>query len=222
MTKKTLSIFAALDRSGSMSGEKWTNAIASFNDYVKGLQDEKIEGEITLVAFDSINVPNAVNAQGQTFQSYKSNEKIRLENIVTAQSIAYFTPIDSNVLSPSGMTPLYDAAAHVMDLALANNADRTVVVIMTDGMENTSKEYTAATIKNKVKILTLLKWEVIFLGANFDVAQYTASAGLEMTKMRNFDLNDLNQRKGMTASFVMNSSTYATTGAAMDMTLDAK
>ena len=70
MTKKNLSIFAALDRSGSMFGEKWTNAIASFNDYVKGLQNEKIEGEITVVAFDSITIPDKVT------QTYPQNARL--------------------------------------------------------------------------------------------------------------------------------------------------
>ena len=107
MTKKTFAAFGAIDRSGSMSGEKWTNAIESFNVYVKGLQKEKIEGEVTLVAFDSI--------------TGVLGDQTRLETILDAQSIAYFTPINSNVLSPSGMTPLYDAAANVMDRALERN-----------------------------------------------------------------------------------------------------
>ena len=40
-----LSVFVALDRSGSMSGPAWSNAIDSLNEYIGGLQNEKIEGE---------------------------------------------------------------------------------------------------------------------------------------------------------------------------------
>ena len=198
-----LSVFVALDRSGSMSGEPWTNAIESLNEYIKGLQKEKIEGEITAIAFDSTNTP--------------TGDKVRLEPILENKSIAYFEPISKDVLQPSGMTPLFDAAANVMDRALERNAERTVVVILTDGQENASKEYTQAKIKDKVKLLEAKKWEVIFLGANFDVAAYTQGSGLASTKMRNFDLSNQMQRTAMYTDLTKSTVAYATVGAAMDM-----
>ena len=196
--KNELAVYVALDRSGSMSGERWTHAIDSINDYINGLKKEKIEGTVTVVAFD----------YGQS---------MRLDTIVDDQSIAYYESMKHDIISPSGMTPLYDAAAHVMDLALENNAKRTVVVIMTDGEENSSKEYTQAKIKDKVKLLEKLKWEVIFLGANFDVTRYTAGSGLAMTKMRNVDMSNQWQRTSMTTDLLSNTVAYATVGAAMNM-----
>lgn len=201
-----LSVFVALDRSGSMSGEPWTNAIESLNEYVKGLQKEKIEGEITVIAFDATNTP-----QG---------EKVRLDAILENKSIAYFEPISPNALTPSGMTPLFDAAANVMDRAMERNAERTVVVILTDGHENASKEYTQAKIKDKVKLLESKKWEVIFLGANFDVSSYTAGSGLNSTKMRNFDLCNEAQRAAMYTDLAFSTASYATTGAAMNLSTE--
>jgi uncharacterized protein YegL len=203
-----LSVFVALDRSGSMQGEPWTNAIESLNEYVKNLQKEKIEGDITVVAFDSTSTP--------------SGDKTRLEAILENKSIAYFEPISANVLSPAGMTPLFDAAANVMDRAIERNSERTVVVILTDGHENASKEYTQAKIKDKVKLLEDKKWEVIFLGANFDVATYTQGSGLASTKMRNFDLNNTIQRTAMYTDLAKSTVAYATVGAAMNMTQDTK
>lgn len=198
-----LSVFVALDRSGSMQGEPWTNAIDSLNEYVKGLQKEKIEGDVTIIAFDA---NNQVNGQ-----------KVRLVPIVENQSIAYFEPVAFDVLQPAGMTPLFDAAANVMDRALERNSERTVVVILTDGHENASTEYTQAKIKDKVKTLENKKWEVIFLGANFDVAQYTAGSGLASTKMRNFDLRNDVQRTAMYTDLARSTVAYATVGAAMNM-----
>lgn len=203
MTNNNLSVFVALDRSGSMQGEPWTNAIDSLNEYVKNLQKEKIEGDITIIAFDA---NNQVNGQ-----------KTRLVPIVEEQSIAYFEPIKFDVLQPAGMTPLFDAAADVMDRALERNSERTVVVILTDGHENASTEYTQEKIKDKVKMLEKRKWEVIFLGANFDVASYTAGSGLASTKMRNFDLNNTVQRTAMYTDLSTSTAAYAKTGEAINL-----
>lgn len=195
-----LSVFVALDRSGSMSGPSWTNAIDSLNEYVGGLQNEKIEGDITIIAFDSA-----------------PNMEVRLVPILENKSIAYFEALKPDVLTPSGMTPLYDAAGDVMNRALERNNDRTVVVILTDGAENSSKEYTQDKIKFKVKLLEKKNWEVIFLGANFDVAQYTEQAGLGKGKMRNFDMNDTWQRTSMTSDLTASTTAYATMGEAINL-----
>lgn len=197
---KPLSVYIALDRSGSMGGERWTHAIDSINEYIGGLKKEKIEGTISIVAFD----------YGQS---------MRLVDLVTDQSIAYYEPLPHDCTSPSGMTPLFDAAANVMDRALENNAERTVVVIMTDGEENSSKEYTQAKIKDKVKLLEKLKWEVIFLGANFDVSHYTHGSGLAMTKMRNVDMSNQNARVAMYSDLTASTASYAKSGQAMDMSV---
>ena len=204
---KDLAVFVALDRSGSMGGEKWTNAVDSLNEYVKGLQKEKISGDITIIAFDSDGM-------------FGGNASVRLVPLAESADIAYFEPIDPAVMRPAGGTPLYDAAGHVMNLALDKNSKRTVVVILTDGEENTSKEYTQAKIKEKVKSLEEKKWEVIFLGANFDVAQYTAGSGLASTKMRNFDLNNVGQRTAMYTDLTKSTAAYATVGAAMNLAVD--
>lgn len=206
MSKNNLSVFVALDRSGSMSGEPWMNAIESLNEYVKNLQKEKIEGDVTIVAFDSHNSVDGNN--------------VRLVPLTENQSIAYFEPLKHDVLSPAGMTPLFDAAANVMDRALERNNDRTVVVILTDGQENSSKEYTQAKIKSKVATLEAKKWEVIFLGANFDVATYTAQSGLASTKMRNFDLNNQVQRAAMYNDLSTSTVAYAKSGAAINLAVD--
>lgn len=198
-TNKPLSVYVALDRSGSMNGERWTHAIDSINEYVNGLKKEKIEGSVNVTAFDT------------------NGNSVRLVELIENQSIAYFEPLAHDVITPSGMTPLFDAAANVMDRAIENNAERTVVIIMTDGEENSSKEYNQSSIKSKVKTLTDKKWEVIFLGANFDVTNYTAGAGLAATKMRNVDLSNQWQRTSMTADLLANTTAYAKVGSAMDM-----
>lgn len=206
MANSNLSVFVALDRSGSMSGERWTTAIESLNEYIKNLQKEKIEGDVSITAFDTFH-----GVAGTT---------VRLEDIVKNQSIAYFEALNPSVLTPGGGTPLYDAAGIVMDRALERNNDRTVVVILTDGEENQSKEYTQVKIKDKVKQLQDKKWEVIFLGANFDVSTYTASAGLTSGKFRNVDMSNQVLRTAMYTDLSSSTVAYAKTGAAIDLSVD--
>jgi uncharacterized protein YegL len=203
MANNNLAVYVALDRSGSMQGERWTHAINSINEYVNGLKKEKIEGTITIVAFDA-----------------GLNNSMRLVNLVTNQSIAYYEDLKQDVVQPSGMTPLFDAAANVMDRAIANNAERTVVVIMTDGEENSSKEYNQKKIKDKVETLTARKWEVLFLGANFDVSTYTSGSGLASTKMRNVDMNNFAQRTAMYTDLTTSTAAYARSGAAINLAVD--
>mgnify|MGYP007071588860 CR=1 FL=1 len=201
---KPLSIYVALDRSGSMQGERWTHAIDSINEYINGLKKEKIEGTVNITAFDT------------------NGREIRLVELTQDESIAYYQPLSADILSPSGMTPLFDAAANVMDRALENNAERTVVVIMTDGEENSSKEYTQSKIKNKVKLLEDKKWEVIFLGANFDVSGYAAGSGLANSKMRNVDLSNDWARASLQTDLTNSTVAYAVAGKAIDLNVDVK
>jgi uncharacterized protein YegL len=201
---KPLSVYVALDRSGSMQGERWTHAIDSINEYINGLKNEEIEGEVNVTAFDT------------------NGNSVRLVELVEGQSIAYYEPLAHDVATPSGMTPLFDAAANVMDRALENNADRTIVVIMTDGEENSSKEYNQSKIKDKVKVLEAKKWEVVFLGANFDVTQYTVASGLASTKMRNVDFSNQFQRTAMQADLTRSTVAYAVAGQAINLNVDIK
>ena len=54
-------------------------------------------------------------------------------------------------LQPRGTTALYDSCGKIMTRAEEDNAKKTVLVVMTDGYENASKEHTQASIKAKVK-----------------------------------------------------------------------
>ena len=74
-----------------------------------------------------------------------------------------------------------------------------------------------AKIKDKVKLLQDKKWEVIFLGANFDVTHYTAGSGIGFDKMRNVNFNDKWATASMTADLSSNTIGYARMGTAMNM-----
>lgn len=149
--------FILLDRSGSMDS-LWTEALSSVNAYVKKLADDKVDTGVTLAVFD---------------------EQAGLEFHVIRDRI---TPptwklVSNEDAQPRGMTPLNDAVGKIVALANAGNYDKVAIIIMTDGLENASRELTVAQAKKLLDDCRAKNWQVIFLGANFDNAQQATSYG---------------------------------------------
>lgn len=153
--------FILLDRSGSMSGQ-WIEALGAINAYVKKLADDKVDTGVTLCTFDSGN--------GMQFDVIRDR--------ITPTT---WRPVSDKDAEPRGMTPLNDATAKIVAMAEAGNYDKLALIIMTDGMENSSTEYRGSEGTARVKALLdkcrSKNWQVIFLGANFDNAQQAASYG---------------------------------------------
>lgn len=91
------------------------------------------------------------------------------------------------VLDPRGGTALYDAIGMSLqrfghDLAaLPEHArpDTVQVVIVTDGFENSSREYTAATVRALITQQTeTYGWDFVFLGANQDAVLTAQELGI--------------------------------------------
>ena len=79
---------------------------------------------------------------------------------------------------PGAMTPLYDsigkAIAHAD--AQAKPGDKVMVMIDTDGRENTSVEYTHESVKALIDDRKSLGWEFLFMANGIDVARAEAVA----------------------------------------------
>lgn len=209
---KKVSVFVVLDRSGSMSGSRWENAIGSINTYVAGLIEDGAKGEVTVTAFDSngFSYNNAVQSR------VSSVNTANLETIRNKVKFQDYNPIEINELSPRGGTPLYDATAQIIDAAEAGKTDRKVILIMTDGEENASREYNLAAIKAKIEAVKSKGWEVVFLGAEFNADILANSMGIDLNKIINVgNKGRFNQNMRMYAT---QTTAYAATGAAMDTT----
>jgi len=87
---------------------------------------------------------------------------------------------------------------------------------MTDGHENASKEYTQASIKAKVKEFEDRKWEVIFLGANFDAVD-SVSGGIGLMASKSMNIARGNLASGFDTLSTYTAS-YASTGQAINFT----
>jgi len=161
--------FILLDRSGSMQGTMWLEAINSINAYVEKLAADGIDTGVTLVAFDS-NEPSKILRDRITPKSWKK--------------------VTNDDAMPRGGTPLNDATGMMLDLAergapWGTKYDKVSIVIVTDGEENASQEYRGSEGAQKIKFrLNALRergWQVTYLGANFDNQKQAATYGATLS-----------------------------------------
>ena len=99
-----------------------------------------------------------------------------VKNAISAPLMSFptFTAKD---YAPDGMTALYDAIGTVLQ-RFHDSKNKTVLVIATDGEENSSKEYTLDTIKAKLKAKKEAGWSVIYLSETLKTKEQGREMGL--------------------------------------------
>jgi len=154
-----------LDRSGSMA-DLTSDTIGGFNSFVEKQKEESGEAVLTTVLFDD---------------KYEI-----LHNGVNLQDVKSLTPKEYYV---RGMTALLDAIGktiNTVDERLKSIKKKyrpqVIFVITTDGLENSSHEFTKETIKQMVEHFTKdHNWKFLFLGANMDAIAVGNSFGIAYT-----------------------------------------
>lgn len=139
-------VFVILDRSGSMESVK-AATIDGYNEYLNGLRNEA-DVRWNLVLFDD------------RFEYPIEDQPVRRVKALTRRSYV-----------PRGMTALIDAICMTLTDAQdqVREGDKALVVIITDGLENASKEYRAAQMRKLIQKLESRKnWTFTYLGANQD------------------------------------------------------
>ena len=128
---KTIKQKFIIDESGSMSSQQDT-IISGFNEQIETMQNEEKEQEVRyLVSLTKFNSKAEV-----MFIDKPLNEVPKLTK---------------NNYTPGGWTALYDAIGMTIDTAKQGETD-TVITIMTDGAENSSKKWKKAGIKALIDI----------------------------------------------------------------------
>lgn len=157
---KHLDLVLILDKSGSMYGlEKDT--IGGYNSMVEKEKALDIDTKVTTVLFND-----------------KSSTLFDRQDITT---IPLLTTKDYYV---GGMTALLDAVGNTitkLDAQMPKN-DKThqvIFVIITDGQENASQEYTKPMIKKLIADKQEQGWKFIFLGANIDAVSEAQKLGID-------------------------------------------
>ena len=161
-----------LDRSGSMYGlEKDT--IGGFNSMLGKQKNQDGEAFVTTVLFD---------------HEYKI-----VHDRLAVNEVPEMTANDYQV---RGSTALIDAIGktihHISNIhKYARKKDvpaNTIFVIITDGMENASREYTSDMVKKMVeKAKAENGWEFIFLGANIDAVKTAKHFGIDSDRAVNYN-----------------------------------
>lgn len=147
MDKSKTHVIMIVDESGSMFQFE-DDVIGGFNGYIATLKEDKeYDYYISLTKFDD-----------------------RVDVVYTDKLVAEVPNLDNDTYRPSGMTALYDAIGKTLQsfkTELPEN-DRVIVVINTDGAENSSREFNKEAIKQLILERQEKGWTFLYLGQHLD------------------------------------------------------
>ena len=164
-------IICILDRSGSMRSLA-EDTIGGYNSFIDKQKKESGKAAVTTVLFDD--------------QYEKILDNVDLERTPELTSSEYYARGTTALLDAVGRT-IMDTAGNMEKEGICPAKRRVLVIIMTDGLENASKEYNKADVKAMIEATTNeYKWNYIFMGANIDSVAEATSMGIRAGNARNY------------------------------------
>jgi uncharacterized protein YegL len=152
-----------LDKSGSMAS-KTNDVIGGFNAYIAGLgQEDQVNYRFSLTLFDTEVVYRHV-----------------------AVPLAKVGKLDIKSYRPEGSTALNDAIGITVRKVEADHpkVDKVVTVIMTDGEENSSREWTHDAVRSLIEQKEKEgNWTFVFLGAGLDAWRQGRGYGVQFANV---------------------------------------
>ena len=176
MRENLTEIVFILDRSGSMSGLE-SDTIGGFNSMIAKQQKEEGEAIVSTVLFD--------------------DETDVIHDRVAISEVKKLTEEDYYV---RGCTALLDAVGgaihHIGNVhKYAREEDRpakTLFVITTEGLENSSRHYSFKDVKKLIKRQKeKYNWEFLFLGANIDAIEVAGNMGISRDRAANYNCDEV-------------------------------
>ncbi|NLV35723.1 MAG: VWA domain-containing protein [Clostridiaceae bacterium] len=171
MKKGLTELVFILDKSGSMGGLE-NDTIGGYNSMLDKQKAVKGDCFITTVLFDN-------------------NYELLHDRI----DIKAVSPITDKEYCVGGSTALIDAIGrtiHKIDNAQKHTAadyraEKVMFVIITDGEENSSREYSAEKVKKMIERQRAeFQWEFIFLAANIDAVETARRYGISANRAQNY------------------------------------
>jgi hypothetical protein len=161
MTSPRTDITIVLDRSGSMASVR-----------------SDVEGGFTRFLEDQRALP------GECTLSLTQFDSEAIEDVYTARPIREAPVME---LHPRGMTPLLDAVGRTLTrtrerlaaLPERDRPERVLFLIITDGQENASREFSKAQVRELIeRQRQVYQWDFIYLGANVDAFAEAGGLGI--------------------------------------------
>lgn len=162
MNQELTDITIVLDRSGSMQSVA-NDTIGGFNRFLKDQREAPGHALITLHQFDD-----------------------QFETVICAKSVKEAKELTHETFVPRGSTALFDAMGRAINetgkrlarIPAHKRPAKAVFVVITDGFENASKEFTKEKVRGMIEHQrSKYAWEFVFLGANQDAVMTGVSFG---------------------------------------------
>jgi len=196
MSQKKVYVSFLLDRSGSMASHKgWV--IDAFNEYISGIKDDD-RIVFTLTTFDSEGT----------------------DVVFDAVPVSEVPPLTDRTYQPRAATPLYDAIGQsvgkiekvIKKGGYGKKKQRVLFIILTDGEENASQEYSRRNAFDLIRQKESLGWTVTYLGANQDAYAVGMGLGVHPGNVANYSMDNLKPVAAGMSSATLN---YARRGGAV-------
>lgn len=180
MRQDLTDITIILDRSGSMEPirDDTIGGVNTFVDNQKGLAGA---ASMTLVKFDDV-----------------------CEVLYRGKPIADAPALTRETYNPRGSTALLDAIGKTIErtgarFSAMQEQDRpakVIIVIVTDGQENASREFTKDKVMEMIRVQRdVYKWDFVFLAANQDAIASASSVGIAAGKAMSYGHNSAGVRE---------------------------
>ena len=179
MKKNLTEMVFILDKSGSMAGLE-ADTIGGFNSMIE--RQKYAEGE-ALVATVLFSVESTV-----------IHDRVDLRKIEPLTERQYFVGGGTALIDAIGGAIHHIANVHKYARE-EDRPERTIFVITTDGMENSSHRYSSDEVKAMVKKeKEKYGWEFLFLGANIDAVETAAHFGIGADRAVTYKNDALGQK----------------------------
>jgi len=159
-----IDIIIILDESGSME-KMGKEPIDSINSFIE--EQQKVQNDTTRFTLVSFNKDH--------------------RTLVDSELLSKVKKLDYSSYKPSDMTSLNDAVCSTIDDKLgSSNPKNNILLIISDGEENSSTDYTSDELRERVKsVQSEHGWKVIFFGANIDT--YKTGNSYNISKIAEYD-----------------------------------
>lgn len=163
MTKEVqnenLDLIFLMDRSGSMSGSE-SDTIGGFNSFIEREKAKGFKTRVTTILFDD-----------------------QYEVLYKRKDINEVAELTRDEYWVRGCTALLDAIGKTINTLDKEIDNKVLFVIMTDGMENSSREFSKEQIRN---LIQNHNWEFIYIGADIDSYAEAGHIGIRKSRIANY------------------------------------